>query len=300
MHSRARAQPRLQQSGFYGTTGLNREHVLNVLELPPASNPAARAAFVGAARAYIANPSLEALFIHLAEGTDATAEEEFTFLQSQALLNPKGVIIHGLSLSATDFQAMVRTGTALVWSPRSNLALYGQTTNLNAALDAGVDIALAPDWAVTGSSNLLDELKFAARWNREHLGNRLTDRQLVDMVTATPARIAGVDDEVGAISVGLRADLLVIDGDHNHPYHAVIDTTPADVQLVFSDGVPLYGDRTLMAHFWARADLEKIDLPEASKTLATRAAAISVADLKMRLQLALKAEGVSLAPLIDP
>lgn len=105
-------------SGFYGTTELNREHIFNVLDLPPASNLAARAAFVGAARFFIANSFFEALFIHLAEGTDAAAEEEFTFIQSQSLMNPKGAIIHGISLGATDFQAMALTDTALIWSPR--------------------------------------------------------------------------------------------------------------------------------------------------------------------------------------
>jgi len=287
-------------SGFYGTTELDREHIFNVLDLPPANKLSERAAFVGAARFFIANPFYEALFIHLAEGTDAAAEEEFTFVRSQSLLNPKGAIIHGVSLSNTDFQAMARNGTALVWSPRSNQELYGQTANIHAALDAGVEIALAPDWAITGSSNILDELKVAERWNQEQLGGRLTDRQLVDMVTAMPARIAGIDDEVGTIKAGLRADILVINGDHNDPYRTVIDATEADVQLVFINGVPLYGDRTFMEHFWKRSELEEMNLSGVSKTLATTATNINVADIEKRLRLALDSIGASLAPLTEP
>jgi 5-methylthioadenosine/S-adenosylhomocysteine deaminase len=286
-------------SGFYGTTELNREHVFNVLDLPPASNPAARAAFVGAASFFIANPFYEALLIHLAEGTDAFSLEEFIFMQSQSLLNPKGVVIHGIPLRPTDFEAMSQYGTSLVWSPRSNLELYGATANIDAALDAGVEIALAPDWSVTGSSNMLNELKVADLWNRERLGHRITDRQLIDMATSAPAHIAGVDDEVGTISVGLRADLLVINGDHNHPYRAIIDATAADVELVFINGVPIYGDRIFMKHFWELSELEEIELPEAIKTLATPAANIIVSDIENRLQLALQEEGTSLAPLTE-
>jgi cytosine/adenosine deaminase-related metal-dependent hydrolase len=89
---------------------------------------------------------------------------------------------------------MADSGTALVWSPRSNLELYGQTANIQAAINAGVEIALAPDWAITGSSNMLNELKVADLWNREQLGGRLSDRQLIDMATSIPAHIAGVDD----------------------------------------------------------------------------------------------------------
>src|SRR5262245_11722388 len=149
-------------SGFYGTTQLDREHIVNVPQLPSA--PAARAAFVNTARLVIANPAYEAFAIHLAEGTDAAAEEQFVFMESQQLLNPKGVLIHGVSLVPHDFQAMAATGTALVWSPRSNLELYGATADVNAALDAGVEVALAPDWAISGSGNMLDELKTAGRW----------------------------------------------------------------------------------------------------------------------------------------
>src|SRR5215204_3837817 len=287
-------------SGFYGTTQLNLEHTYNVLELPPASAPAARAEFVFAAtNFFINNPFYKALLIHLAEGTDVFSLEEFTFMQSQSLLNSKGVVIHGIPLRTTDFQAMSQYGTSLVWSPRSNLELYGATADINAALDAGVEIALAPDWAVTGSSNMLNELKVAALWNSERLGGRINDRQLVDMATSIPAHIAGIDDEVGAIRVGLRADIVVINGEHNNPYKAVIDATAAKVDLVFINGVPLYGDRIFMKHFWDESELEEIVSPEATKTLATPAANFLVSDIGNRLQLALQAEGTSLAPLTE-
>ena len=146
---------------------------------------------------------------------------------------------------------------------------------------------------------MLNELKVAALWNSERLGGRITDKQLVDMATSVPAHIAGIDDEVGAIKVGLRADLVVINGDHNNPYKAVINATAANVDLVFINGVPLYGDRIFMKHFWDESELEEIVSPEATKTLATPAANFLVSDVENRLQLALQAEGSSLAPLTE-
>jgi hypothetical protein len=288
-------------SGFYGTTELDRERIYNVPAgaLPPPSDEVGRGEFVAAAGFFIGNPFFEALVMHVAEGTDAVAQEQFEFLQSQSLLNAKGVLIHGVSLGPTDFQVMATAGTALVWSPRSNQELYGVTANIGAALDAGVEIALAPDWALTGSSNMLDELKVAARWNRERLGGRLTDRQLVDMATAAAARAVGVDDEVGTIAPGLRADLLVVRGDPNAPFRAVIDATAADVQLVLIAGVPLYGARGLMAPFWGQSDLEKISLPGGPKVLASPAAGISVSGVAARLTAALLGQGASLAPLTE-
>jgi 5-methylthioadenosine/S-adenosylhomocysteine deaminase len=286
-------------SGFYGTTELNREHIYNVIALPPPTQPAVRAAFAAGARQFfIDNPFYEALVIHAAEGTDAASQEEFTFLQSQNLLNPKGAIIHGVTLRAPDFAAMAAAGSALIWSPRSNLELYGATADVGAAIDAGVDVALAPDWAITGSSNILDELKVASLWNLQHLGGRLSDRDLVDMVTIAAARIAGVDDEVGAIRVGLRADLLVIRGNQIDPFRSLVGAAAEDVQLVLIEGVALYGDKTLMGRFWDRADLEEVELPFGRKALA-RATGINVSDLAARLGAAMETEGITLAPLTE-
>jgi hypothetical protein len=286
-------------SGFYGTTELDRERIVSAIEIPPATDPFGRAQFVGLAQFAIGVPFFEGLFLHVSEGVDAFSLEEFTFAQSHGLLCSKCVAIHGIALGPSQFQAMARAGTSLVWSPRSNVTLYGQTADINAALDAGVRVALAPDWAISGSSNMMDELHFADQWNRSHLNGRLTDRQLVDMVTSIPAGEAGIDDEVGAIRVGLRADLVVVNGNQDDPLRAIIDAAPGDVQLVMIEGVPLYGDRNVMERFWPRASLEQIDLPDGPKTLASASAGFVFSDIVNRLVPALKAEGTSLAPLVE-
>ena len=240
--------------------------------------------------------------LHLGEGTDAVAHEEFAFMKAQALLVPKGVFIHGTALDAADFADMAAAGTALVWSPRSNVELYAQTSDIEAALAAGVEVALAPDWAVTGSSNLLDELRFAAAWNDEQLGGLLSARQLVDMVTSTPAHIAGIDDEVGAIVAGLRADIVVLKKQHRRdPYRSVVDARAQSVKLVLINGVPLYGARGVMRRFWSKPDLQDVPVPRARKQLRSPAAdGVVVADVASRLRPALQAEGTSLAALTEP
>jgi hypothetical protein len=286
-------------SGFYGTTELNLEHIITATGLPPASQPLARLQFVGLAQYAIANPFYEALFIHLSEGTDAAALEEFTFMQSHGLINPKGAIIHGIPLGPSQFQAMAAGGTSLVWSPVSNIILHGQTADINAALDAGVWIALAPDWAITGSSNMLDELHFADQWNQNHLNGRLTDEQLVDMVTSIPAKIAGIDDEVGAIQSGLRADLLVVEGDHNDPYHALVSATAADVQLVIIDGVAVLGAPHYMLEFYPEEELETIEIDGTIKMIHMPVDGQTFADVVIRLQTALASQGISLAPITE-
>ena len=52
-------------------------------------------------------------------------------------------------------------GGSIVWSPFSNLALYGETTDVATAIGLGIKVALGPDWSPTASKNLLHELKVA-------------------------------------------------------------------------------------------------------------------------------------------
>jgi 5-methylthioadenosine/S-adenosylhomocysteine deaminase len=194
---------------------------------------------------------------------------------------------------------MRNAGIGLVWSPHSNVELYGSTANLNAALDAGVQIALAPDWAITGSSNMLDELHYASLWNDQHLAGRLTAQQLVEMVTVNAAQIGGIEDEVGSIRPGLRADLLVIEGDHNDPYHALMGATAADVQLVLINGVAVLGASHYMLQFWPAEELETIEIDGTIKMIHMPVEGQTFASVVARLQTALASQGISLAPITE-
>lgn len=280
----------------------DHERVLNVLAAPPATDPAARLAFAAQAQVLLASPAFDALMLHVAEGVSARAHEEFEFLRDQGLLTSKGVVIHGTALRAGDFALMAATGTALVWSPRSNVELYGQTTDVAAARAAGVEIALAPDWSPTGSASLLAELSYAAQWNEEQLSGLFSDRELVEMATAVPAHIAGIDHEVGAVAAALRADLVVLArgrGRGGDPYRAVTHASARDVQLVMIDGMPLYGARGVLGRCYGDGALETIGDERGGKLLATRAAGVIASELAAKLQPALEAAGTSLAPLID-
>ena len=71
------------------------------------------------------------------------------------------VVIHGTGMDQSQFNKMGTTGAGLVWSPFSNLVLYGDTTDVVAADNAGITISIAPDWGPSGTKNNLHELKVA-------------------------------------------------------------------------------------------------------------------------------------------
>ena len=193
----------------------------------------------------VQNGAYHALMIHLSEGVDPTAIEEFTTWQAWGLL-PASVIIHGIPYGAAEYRAMHEAGASLVWSPQSNLQLYGATANPVAAMEQGVLVSLAPDWCPSGSYDMLRELKVADEWNASQLGGRLTDVDLVQMVTANPAAQLDLDRRIGQIAPGYLADLVVIAGDRAHPHRALIEARPQDVKLVLVGGEALYGETTLM------------------------------------------------------
>jgi 5-methylthioadenosine/S-adenosylhomocysteine deaminase len=288
-------------SGFYGFLESDRQHIRNAIEARPKTKPVT----IASIQSFLKEERSDAFLVHLAEGVDTLSLEEFSFARKEGLLTPKSVIIHGVALGPAEFLAMREMGVSLVWSPRSNIELYSKTADIGAAHDAGVPIALGPDWAITGSSNLMEELHYAAQWNADYLQGRLTEEQLVEMVTTIPARIAGIDDEVGAIRAGLRADLLVISGDHNDrndrksPYQALIDAQASDVQLVLIGGQPVVGARDIMRSYWNPLDLSEFSVDGMPKAIRLPNSSSSLSDLVTRLQTALITRGTELAPLTE-
>ena len=197
-----------------------------------------------------AQGTADAFLIHCGEGTDATSLKEFATLGSctttpNCLYAPQTTITHGVAFGPNEFQTMATNGMKLTWSPASNVALYGTTTNIPAALDAGVTIALAPDWSMGGSQNILDEMRFANQWDDAHWNDRIDATALVKMTTTNAASVLGLSKTLGRIKQGMVADLFVVSGDRTKPYDAIVAATPKTVRLVMIGGEVLYGDADL-------------------------------------------------------
>jgi 5-methylthioadenosine/S-adenosylhomocysteine deaminase len=203
-------------------------------------------------RMQLAEKTIAAFLIHLAEGApnDASASREFTQLRGRGLLLPGVSLIHGVGLKPADFAEMAKQHVGLIWSPRSNIELYGDTANVAAALAAGVTIAIAPDWSITGSDGILAELTYASLWSQSH-GHLFSDRDLVRMATVNAAALAGNSGRLGSLEPGHIADLLVISREipgatpapqRHDAWWTLTHASPAQVELVAVAGQPVYGD----------------------------------------------------------
>ena len=212
-----------------------------------------------------------AYVVHVGEGVNPKAEMEFGKLGTistvdQCLYDSRTTIVHGTALTDADFATMGAHGMNLVWSPQSNVFLYGtntdlsKTTNIPQALSHGINVSIGPDWSIGGSQNILDELRFADKVDNAQFGNIFDAKALWEMVTSHPAQAMGLSAFIGSIEVGKRADLAVFLGDTSAPYDAILAATPREVTAVFVDGRLLYGDAALQPAGPANATCEALDV----------------------------------------
>jgi len=202
---------------------------------------------VDAFRDSLAGPG--ARLLHLAEGVPASgARQHFLDLRASDgswAISPEFAGIHATGLTAADLAIVAQHGGSVVWSPFSNLILYGATTDIASAVRLGITVALGSDWSPTASKNLLNELKVAQILSDDkQLG--LTAQQLVEMVTVSPAQILGWQGSLGSIEPGKLADLTVVAGQTEDPYDHLVGATETDIRLVVIAGTGRYGTPALL------------------------------------------------------
>jgi len=188
----------------------------------------------------------KAFVIHLAEGVDERSRREFDTLKAKKLLVPETAIIHGTAFGEAEFADMGRVGAKLIWSPQSNLALYGRTTNIPLALKHGVRVALGIDWNVSGSDTIFDELRVAAAVNEEQWNGAIPDSQWVEMITHSAAHALGVDHLLGSLQAGRKADIAIIRARTPDHSAGLLLNTAGDVEGVWVGGDLLYGNASVV------------------------------------------------------
>ena len=203
------------------------------------SNPDTTA-FIDGASAYLP---------HIAEGISQAAINEFacTSMGDTDLMQPQTAVIHGVAATPTEVQLMGEDYTRLIWSPRSNIVLYGNTAPITLFDTMGVAIALGTDWVPSGSMNMLRELKCASDLNQTYFNGHFSDVDLWKMVTTHGALATGTQNGLGMLKPGYIADIAVFANSGKVDHEAVVNAELADVALVMRGGDVLYGDDALLA-----------------------------------------------------
>jgi cytosine/adenosine deaminase-related metal-dependent hydrolase len=180
--------------------------------------------------------------IHLSEGKGASALAELTKLDAmgpQYAQNHVTSIVHGLPYGPAEMTKLAQRGWSLIWSPSSNMRLYQATTNVLAAMQAGVNVAIAPDWNIGGSPTLLQELAYVrALYPSGPVRDALTGARLLHMSTYGAAAAIGLEKHIGALAPGFHADIVGIRrrAGVTNPLDNLTASDPRSVELVLVDG----------------------------------------------------------------
>ncbi len=207
---------------------------------------------------------------HVGEGVDGAVTDEISHMMNIGMEGPGQIYVHATDATTAQLARMADKGTAIAWSPRSNLDLYAATTPADIAHKLGVPLSLAPDWTWSGSMSPARELSCVV----DYLGSRqagISDITMWSWTTSEAARVLNLDATLGRLSPGFKADISVF-SHSNQPYRTVIEADPKDVRLVIVGGNALYGESDLVEATTAMPEwCETIDACGTSKTICAKA-----------------------------
>lgn len=237
---------------------------------------------------YAATPPDRPWIIHLAEGTDATAQAELEQLDQLGCLAANSVLVHGVGLREQDIERVIACGAAVVWCPTSNHALLGRSLDPRRLCAAG-RLTLGSDSRLSGSRDLLEEMRWVAG------RGELDAAQLLRLVTTDAARILRLPTG-GDLAPGVPADLVIVEDRGGDPMSGLIGIDRRDIRAVVRNGVPRIADPDFAEWFAvAGMDVVPVTLDGKPKLLAAALAEPALLALEPGLELAAGWSGCELS-----
>ena len=181
--------------------------------------------------------------MHLAsrEGTPAGQ------VQAQAQhLGKDMVLIHMLAATPEEVKLVALSGASISASPGSELRIGYGLTRAGDFMDAGINVCVSVDTApLTGNCHMFGILKLLRNAENAKALNefKLSTRRALEMGTIGGARALGIENKVGSLVPGKRADLIMIQtnvitmGAFTDATRMVVEAAePSNVDTVLIDG----------------------------------------------------------------
>lgn len=184
----------------------------------------------------------------------ATGMDELPYLESVGIAGPRAALAHCVWVDGDGIRSLAALGTNVVHCPSSNLKLGSGIAPIPEMLAAGCRVAIGADGAPC--NNRLDafsEMRLAALIQKPRAGpEALPAARVLELATRGGAGALGLEDDIGSIEAGKRADLIVLDlsGPHVQPEgdlvsRIVYGARAADVRHVIVDGRIVVRDGSL-------------------------------------------------------
>jgi len=194
--------------------------------------------------------------------TECEMVESETGMRNVAYLNHVGltgrdvVLAHCVHLADDEIEVLRQTQTNVAHCPSSNLKLGSGIAPIAKLLANEILVSLGADGAPCNNRlDMFTEMRTAALLQKAMHGPEvLPARRVLRMATIDGARTLGLQDDIGTIEVGKKADLSLIRLDHLHtsPHSEdvvssiVYSAQASDVQVVVVDGRLLMNNRELL------------------------------------------------------
>jgi 5-methylthioadenosine/S-adenosylhomocysteine deaminase len=201
------------------------------------------------------------LLIHVSEtrAEDAIVEKKTgasptAYLDRIGGIARRSVFAHGVWLSPLDRQTVRLHGVGVAHCPSSNLKLGSGILPTGELLRLGIPVGLGPDGPAGSNNdfNLFEEMDLASKLAKgaTHDPLALPAATVFEMATIMGARVLGMEDQIGSLEPGKRADLITISlaEPHAFPRHdpysmLVYSLKGSDVRDVVIEGRITIRDR---------------------------------------------------------
>ena len=169
----------------------------------------------------LANQFDAPLLIHLEETKkevdDTMAARHMTpaaVLDSLGVLSGRTVAAHCVWANDADIAILKRRNVGVAHCPSSNMKLASGAAPVVKMLAAGIHVGLGPDGPAGSNNdfNLFEEMDLAAKLQKVITMDpqALPASDALEMATMGGARALGMDQEIGSIEAGKRADLITV------------------------------------------------------------------------------------------
>ncbi len=175
---------------------------------------------------------------------------------SLGLLGPDAIFSHATELTTDEIALVARTGTRIVHNPSAIYSMRGRAP-VTELLDAGATVMLGSDGVAPDRSyDMFRHMFQAGRYHRFFFRDPdvLPAGKILEMTTVDAARALGLQDEIGALEPGKKADIILVDlwRPHMVPmqmplYRLAYFANGNDVHTVIVDGRVLMRDRKVLS-----------------------------------------------------
>jgi 5-methylthioadenosine/S-adenosylhomocysteine deaminase len=182
-----------------------------------------------------------------------TGKRPVRYLDELGLLDSNLVAVHAVHLDDGEMALLAERGVRLVHAPESNMKLASGVARVSEMVRRGMTLGLGTDGASSNNDlDLFAEMDAAAKLSKVFTldPTALDAKTALRMATCWGARILGLEDAIGSIEAGKKADLIVVETGHPHlcplydPFSALVYSAGgADVRDVVVDGRVLMRDR---------------------------------------------------------